>query len=175
MSHRHRAPFAKAAVTAKAQRLAVTADTLSNFLDGGDGGDVLFALNYSTGLNTDHVHVVGKPDNSVSAQLTCKCKVERQLSYDANADQPTGSVDCDIPLPSRFTKLKRILPIAVSIDTKGNLSLDLTLYQGLAKLSVSSWRNVVAWQASLLDDACICNPVMQIPPEDPREPHDYPE
>lgn len=51
----------------------------------------------------------------------------------------------------------------------------MTLYEGLAKLSVDSWHNMVAWQARLVDDACICDPVMQIPPEDAREPYDYPE
>jgi hypothetical protein len=73
-----------------------------------------------------------------------------------------------------LSRLKHILPISASVDSKGNVSLDMTLYQGLAKLSVGSLRNVVSWQASLVDAACICDSVMEIPPEDPRMPYDFP-
>lgn len=78
---------------------------IQNFLDGGDGKDVLIALNYSTGPNTDHVDSDGTPNTTVAAKLTNKCEVKRQLSYDPNANEPAGSVDCDIPWPSRLTEL----------------------------------------------------------------------
>jgi hypothetical protein len=60
---------------------------------GGDGKDVLIALNFSTGPNADHVDPDGKPNDSVAAKLTNKCKVKRQLSYDrsvGNAHRATS-------------------------------------------------------------------------------------
>ena len=145
--------------------------TYANFLDGGDGKDVLIALNFSQ--VADHVDLDGKPNHSIAAPLTKNCKVKKQLSYDPGDNQPTGSLDCDLPWPPRLSGLKQILPVSASVDTNGHVSLDMTLYQGLGKLSVESWGNMVAWQASLVDDACICDPVTQIP-DDPRLPYDYP-
>lgn len=55
----------------------------------------------------------------------------------------------------------------------GRLTFDTTLYQGLGKLSVSGWRNLVSWQASLGDDACVCDPLTKTPAHH-SQPYDYP-
>lgn len=145
--------------------------TFANFLNGGDGKDVLIALNFSE--LADHVDADGKPNNSVAAPLTTNCKVKKQLSFNPSDKQPTGSMECDIPWPSRLSGLKHIIPISASVDTNNHVTLDMTFYQGLGKLSLESWGNMVAWQATLLDDACICDPLTQTP-DDPRMPYDSP-
>lgn len=58
--------------------------------------------------------------------------------------------------------------VALNFSRGGNVDLI-----DLGKLSVSGWRNLVSWQASLGDDACVCDPLTKTPAHH-SQPFDYP-
>lgn len=142
-------------------------------IDAGPGKDVVVALNFSHSTNADHIDLDGESKSKVDVPISPNCTVKTELSYHPDAEQPKGSVDCDMPWPPGLSSLKRVVSVSASFDTDGKLTMDASLYQGLAKLSVESWQNMVAWQASLASDACICDPLETVP-DDPWAPYDFP-
>jgi hypothetical protein len=130
-----------------------------NLLDGGAGSDVAMALNLSRSINADIIDLDGKslPDAAVTVGA---CKVT--VPVDSREPRQDGKASCRLPWPQELSGLGEDVSLSVSVGGDGKLSLEASLYDGLAKLTVSEWRDLVTFQASIGEDICLCDPLVPL-------------
>jgi hypothetical protein len=130
----------------------------NNDMNGGDGHDVAMALNLSTGLRRpDQIDLDGKPELTLGTTCTVAVPMNPR-----SRERSQGKVTCGIPWPRELSGLKDIVSISTSIDETGKVSFDASMYEGLAGLSASGWRDVVDVQGSFSGDTCICDPLLAV-------------
>lgn len=135
-----------------------------NSVDAGPGNDVVVTLDFSVGVFVDHVDLDGEQDLTIPLGGTgCKVTAQLDLAGDTTPQAKEGAVSCTLPWPRRVSGLDKVLPVSASVDQDGEVSMDMTLYNELGKLSVSAYRDLVKAQASLGGDVCVCDPLNASP------------
>src|SRR5690625_58351 len=147
-----------------------------NSVNAGPGNDVVVTLDFSVGVFVDQVDLDGKHDVTLPIGGTgCDVKAQLDLSSDAGPEAKKWRVSCSLPWSRKLSGLDKVLPISASVCADGKVSMQMKLYNGLGKLSVSAQRDLVKAQASLGGDVCICDPLNASPArEELLLPRDYP-
>ena len=143
--------------------------TGNNYAYAGSGSDVVVTLNFISGRG-DQV-ALEEPDSGVEFRfpLNTACKAEVKIDFE---ERDEGSMTCSLPWGKKLSNLDTVLPVSASIDTNGEISMDMTLYNNLGNLSVSNYREMLKVQGTLGKDVCVCDPLTDQP--EPGVPHDFP-